>query len=135
MARSMERAREVGVRKVVGALRINLIRQFLVESFLLNLVAFVLAIICVYVLTPWFNKFTGREGQLLFFLPKDYWLGFLGMFITGSLLSGIYPAFVLSGFQPVTVLKGLFRNSTSGLVLRKSLIITQFATSVVLIAG
>jgi len=134
-ARSLERAREVGVRKVVGALRGNLIRQFLVESFLLNLVAFVFAIICVYLLTPWFNKFTGRDAASLFSLPQDYWLGFLAMFLTGSLLSGIYPAFVLSGFQPVTVLKGLFKNSTSGLVLRKSLIIVQFATSVVLIAG
>jgi putative ABC transport system permease protein len=134
-ARSMERAREVGVRKVVGALRSNLIKQFLVESFLLNLMAFLLAIISVYLLTPWFNKFTGRETQLFFHLPSNYWLGFLAMFLAGSLLSGIYPAFVLSGFKPVLVLKGLFKNSSSGLILRKSLIITQFATSVVLIAG
>ncbi len=134
-ARSMERAREVGVRKVVGALRGNLIRQFLMESFLLNLMAFIIAIIAVYLLTPWFNKFTGRDAQLLFYLPRNYWLGFLTMFLAGSLLSGIYPAFMLSSFQPVVVLKGLFRNSTRGLILRKSLIITQFATSVVLIAG
>jgi putative ABC transport system permease protein len=73
--------------------------------------------------------------QTFFSLPSNYWLGFLAMFLGGSLLSGIYPAFVLSGFQPVTVLKGLFKSSSSGLILRKSLIITQFATSVVLIAG
>jgi len=134
-ARSMERAREVGVRKVAGALRTNLIKQFLLESFLLNLLAVILALIIAFLLTPWFNKFTGREEQIFFHLPANYWLMFLTMFFAGSLLSGIYPAFVLSSFQPVTVLKGLFRNSSSGLVLRKSLIILQFATSVVLIAG
>jgi putative ABC transport system permease protein len=134
-ARSMERAREVGVRKVVGALRSNLIRQFLVESFLLNLSAFVLGLAAVYLLTPWFNAFTGRDAQNIFYLPANYWLGFSAMFLLGSFLSGIYPAFVLSSFQPVKVLKGLFKNSSSGLILRKSLIIVQFATSVVLIAG
>jgi putative ABC transport system permease protein len=65
----------------------------------------------------------------------NYWLGFSAMFVCGSLLSGLYPAFVLSGYQPVMVLKGVFKNSISGLLLRKALIITQFATSVVLIAG
>jgi len=134
-ARSMERAKEVGVRKVLGALRSNLIRQFLIESFLLNMVAFFLALACVYLLTPWFNQFTGRVVQTSFSLPADYWPGFIGMFLSGSFLSGIYPAFVLSGYQPVTVLKGLFKSSSSGLLLRKGLIITQFATSVVLIAG
>ena len=79
-ARSMERAREVGVRKVVGAVRGDLIRQFLMESFLLNLIAFVLAFICVFLLTPWFNSFTGREAQPFFYLPKNYWLGFLQCF-------------------------------------------------------
>ena len=76
-ARSMERAREVGVRKVLGALRSNLIRQFLTESFLLNLVAFILALACVYLLTPWFNQFTGRAAT--------------GGFLTArELLDGIY---------------------------------------------
>jgi putative ABC transport system permease protein len=134
-ARSLERAREVGVRKVVGALRINLITQFLIESILLNLCALALAVSFAYLLTPWFNHLTGKEDLIRFSLPLNYWLGFAGMFIAGSLLAGIYPAFVLSGFKPVYVLKGLFKNSTGGLVLRKGLIITQFATSVVLIAG
>jgi len=134
-ARSMERAREVGVRKVLGALRSNLIKQFLIESFLLNLVAFFLALVCVYLLTPGFNQFTGRAVQAGFSLPADYWLGFILMFLFGSFLSGIYPAFVLSGYQPVTVLKGLFKGSSSGFLLRKGLIITQFATSIILIAG
>ncbi len=134
-ARSMERAREVGVRKVLGALRKNLIGQFLVESFLLNLVAFVFALLIVFLLAPWFNKLTGHTLQTGFSLPVNYWLGFAGMFLFGSLLSGIYPAFVLSGFRPIYVLKGLFKSSQEGIVLRKGLIVGQFATAVVLIAG
>jgi putative ABC transport system permease protein len=134
-ARSMERAREVGVRKVLGALRRNLVSQFLVESFLLNLVAFVFAAGIVLLLTPWFNQLTGHTINAGFSLPGNYWLGFAAMFLSGSLLSGIYPAFVLSGFQPVYVLKGLFKSSQGGIILRKGLIVGQFATSVVLIAG
>ncbi len=133
-ARSMERAREVGVRKVLGALRRSLVGQFLVESILLNLVAFILAVGIAFLLTPWFNQLTGHAGSV-FHLPAHYWMGFAGMFILGSLLSGLYPAFVLSGFQPVYVLKGLFKSTTGGILLRKGLIIGQFAISVILIAG
>ncbi len=134
-ARSMERAREVGVRKVLGALRKNLIGQFLVESFLLNLISFVFSLGIVVVLAPWFNQLTGHASHTGFTLPADYWLGFIAMFLSGSFLSGIYPAFVLSGFRPIYVLKGLFKSSKGGIVLRKGLIIGQFATAVVLIAG
>jgi putative ABC transport system permease protein len=134
-ARSLERAKEVGVRKVMGAVRRNLVSQFMIESILLNLVAFALALGLVFIITPWFNQMVGRTGAAGFYFPASYWLWFLVMFVSGSFIAGIYPAFVLSGFQPVSVLKGLFKNSTSGLLLRKGLIITQFATSVVLIAG
>ena len=134
-ARSLERAREVGVRKVAGAIRRNLVAQFMVESFLLNLVALGVAAILVFLLTPWFNQLTGRTGSADFFTASKYWVLFGGLFIVGSILSGLYPAFVLSGFKPVSVLKGLFKNSAGGYLLRKGLIITQFATSVLLIAG
>ncbi|HEV8284619.1 MAG TPA: ABC transporter permease [Chitinophagaceae bacterium] len=134
-ARSLERAREVGVRKVVGAIRRNLIIQFLVESLLLNLIALLLAAVIVFLLAPWFNQLTGRTGSADLSTASKYWLLFAAMFIGGSILSGLYPAFVLSGFKPVSVLKGLFKNSAGGFLLRKGLIITQFATSVVLIAG
>jgi len=133
-ARSLERAREVGIRKVAGAIRKNLIIQFMVESFMLNLVALVVAGIIVFLLTPWFNHLTGTTG-VAGFISSKYWMLFLIMFIGGSVLSGLYPAFVLSGFKPVSVLKGLFKNTASGYLLRKGLIIMQFATSVVLIAG
>jgi len=134
-ARSLERAREVGMRKVLGALRKNLVFQFLVESILLNLAALIPALVLTWLLTPWFNQLTGSMQTNGFSLPLNYWLGFAAMFVGGSLLAGTYPAFVLSGFKPVSVLKGLFKNSGGGQVLRKGLIIAQFATSVVLIAG
>jgi putative ABC transport system permease protein len=134
-ARSLERAKEVGVRKVMGAGRKNLVMQFLIESIILNLTALLVALLLSFILTPWFNHLTGKDGLTTFSLPVNYWLGFAAMFVGGSLLAGIYPAFVLSGFRPVLVLKGMFKNSTGGQLLRKGLIITQFATSVVLIAG
>ena len=134
-ARSVERAREVGVRKVMGAVRSDLIRQFLVESLLLNLIAAALAVCIFYLLLPAFDKFTGRDVITGLALTTQYWWIFAGLFLAGTLLSGIYPAFVLSGFRPVTVLKGAFKNTSGGQGLRKGLIVTQFIISVVLIAG
>ncbi len=134
-ARSVERAREVGVRKVLGAMRTDLMRQFLTESLMLNFIALCLAMSLAYLLTPSFNRFVGREASLGFTMPAVYWIGFLTMFFAGSFLAGIYPAFVLSGYQPVKVLKGFFKNSSSGVLLRKALITVQFITSVILVAG
>jgi putative ABC transport system permease protein len=134
-ARSLERAKEVGIRKVLGALRFDLVNQFLTESLLLNLLAFLVALGAVYVLTPPFNSLIGRDDPAAFILPLNYGMGFFSIFLAGTLISGIYPAFVLSGYHPITVLKGIFRNASRGLIMRKSLIIGQFATSVILIAG
>ncbi len=134
-ARSIERAREVGVRKVLGALRGSLIRQFLTESFVLNLVSLVLSLGVFFLLLHAFDSFTGRDHYTGFALTANYWFVFFSLFLAGTFLSGIYPAFVLSGFRPVVVLKGAFKNTSSGLLLRKSLIVIQFVTSVVLIAG
>ena len=134
-ARSVERAREVGVRKVMGAARMHLMRQFMVESLLINLVALLLALIAFKTLLPAFDRFTGRDVVTSFALTPAYWWLFMGLFGAGTLLSGVYPAFVLSGFQPVAVLKGAFKNTSGGHNLRRGLIIAQFIISVVLIAG
>lgn len=134
-ARSVERAREVGMRKVLGAMRRDLIRQFLIESFLLNLVALVLSAGLFYLLITAFDRFTGRDALTGMMLTSRYWMIFAALFAGGTLLSGVYPAFILSAFQPVTVLKGAFKNSGGGISLRKGLIVLQFLTSVVLIAG
>ncbi len=134
-ARSVERAKEVGVRKVLGALRSILIKQFLTESFILNLISLTFSLIIFFSLLHPFDVFTGRSNYTGVALTSNYWLIFFMLFIGGTILSGLYPAFVLSGFKPVLVLKGAFKNTTSGLLLRKSLIVVQFVTSVVLIAG
>lgn len=134
-ARSMERAREVGVRKVAGAQKSNLVFQFMMESVLLNTIALIFALGFTALLTPWFNRLTGFDSVNSRIFNTPYLGYFLLVFVLGALLSGLYPAFVLSGFRPVAVLKGMFKNSASGLLLRKGLIVTQFVTSVALIAG
>jgi len=135
-ARSVERAKEVGIRKVLGAKRSSLVWQFLAESLLLNFASLAFAFVAVLVLTPAFNRFVGHTASpALFNIAGNYWLLFFSIFAVGTLLSGLYPAFVLSGYQPVKVLKGAFKNAGSGLALRKALIILQFATSIILIAG
>ena len=133
-ARSLERAKEVGVRKVLGAIRGDLITQFLTESLLLNTIAAILAVVLAFLLAPAFDTLIGTDARS-FSLPSAYLIGFIGVFLLGSFLSGLYPAFVLSGYHPITVLKGLFTNSTRGQLLRKTLIIGQFAVSVILITG
>jgi putative ABC transport system permease protein len=134
-ARSVERAREVGVRKVLGAMRSDLIRQFMMESALLNIAALIIGIVAALLLSPVFNSMMGRDVHTVFNITSEYTLIFTGIFIFGTLLSGLYPAFVLSGYKPVTVLKGAFKNTSGGLTLRKSLIVLQFSVSVILIAG
>ncbi len=134
-ARSVERAKEVGVRKVLGAAKGNLIKQFMLENILLNFTAILFAGIAVAILIPWFNTLMGKDVASGFSMSGKYWLIFSGIFISGTLLSGLYPAFVLSDYKPVAVLKGAFKNTSGGLVLRKGLIILQFGISVVLIAG
>lgn len=134
-ARSFNRANEVGVRKVMGAFRSQLIGQFLTESFILNLVAALLAILTVRLLWSPFSSLSGWKIPLEFMLAPDFWklLGIL--LITGAIVSGFYPAIILSSFKPVSVLKGKVMRTSGGNVLRKSLVIFQFVASVFLISG
>ncbi len=134
-SRSMERAREVGVRKVLGALRKNLIGQFLMESLFLNLAALAVAIVFALLLSHPFMQLTGRPLRPLTELPLQYLAGFALVFFAGTFLSGIYPSLVLSGFNPIIVLKGAFKNSGRGQWLRKGLIIGQFSIAILLISG
>jgi putative ABC transport system permease protein len=139
-AKSMERAREVGLRKVVGALRYQLIGQFITESVLINLLALILAAFIVYICFPYFGAFIGKEisrgsvsSDLLHM--SGFWLTLITVFLTGAFLVGAYPAFVLSAYKPVTVLKGKFLQSGKGVELRKVLVSFQFILSLLLIAG
>ena len=133
-ARAMERAREVGVRKAAGAARRQLMTQFLFESFLLNAAALVLAIGITWMTLPAFGHFLDKNIQFGGF-DRTYWLGLAGLFIAGAIGAGFYPALVLSGFKPALILKGAFKSSAQGAVLRKGLIVGQFAVSVAMLAG
>ncbi|GAB3918136.1 ABC transporter permease [Larkinella terrae] len=139
-ARSMERAKEVGLRKVVGAEKQQLITQFLLESFIINLLALLLAIVIILGLIQPFNSFIGKDISRGFFTTglghePFFWLSVVLVFGVGSLLVGSYPAFVLSSFLPAKVLKGLVIKSNTGISLRRVLVSFQFVLSIILIAA
>jgi putative ABC transport system permease protein len=134
-ARAMERAREVGIRKVMGSVRLQLVLQFLAESLIINILAAAITFIIFHTGLPFFRQLTGQLLPLDFTHDVTFWYIFAGLIATGSLLSGLYPAFVLSSFQPSVVLKGKLRTSTHGQHLRKGLVVFQFAATVILMAG
>lgn len=134
-ARAIERAREVGIRKVMGSVRMQLVLQFLAESFMINILAAIITFIIFQTGLPFFRYLTGQPLPLDFASDAIFWYIFTGLIVIGSLLSGLYPAFVLSSFQPSAVLKGKFRTSLHGQQLRKALVVFQFASTVILMAG
>lgn len=134
-ARSMERAKEVGVRKVIGAGKMQLFWQFISESAFMCVVAIIISVFVAIVALPAFNQLTDRQLTVsnLFTLP--FITGVLVVLVGVSFFAGFYPALVLTGFQPVKVLKGSFKNTGSGQFTRKALIVFQFSVSVLLIAS
>ncbi len=134
-ARAITRAREVGVRKAIGSQRRQLIMQFLSESALLNGMALILAILIVLAAIPGFNRLSGQQLSFSLFTEVQFWLSLAALFISGVFLSGLYPAFVLSGFKPIEVLKGNMGSTKQSNVLRKSLVVFQFAASLFLLIG
>lgn len=132
-ARSAERAKEVGIRKVVGAPRSLLARQFISESVLLCMIAFVFSVLLSAALVPVFNNLAGKIVTTgIFSNPAFLGIMFVAAVLIG-ILAGVYPALVLSSFEPVTVLKGRFTTSLKGILLRKGLVTVQFAISIALI--
>jgi len=134
-ARAITRAREVGVRKAIGSQRKQLVLQFLSESALMNGIALVLALVIVLIAIPGFNELSGQQISFSLFDQSRFWLSLAGLFIAGVFLSGLYPAFVLSGFKPIEVLKGNMGSTQQNSILRKSLVIFQFAASLFLLIG
>ncbi len=135
-ARAQERAREVGVRKTLGAVRGELIRQFLTEGMLTALLAFAVALALAHLLLPQANQLFGNELTIHFLQDKGLFLTWLGIALLAGFFAGSYPAFVLSGFRPVEALKSLSAlKGAKGAWLRKGLVVTQFAASVLLIIG
>lgn len=134
-ARAIGRAKEVGIRKTIGSQRWQLVFQFLSESALLNSFALLVAIIILIIAIPGFNSLSGQHLSLGLFLSSNFWLALITLFIIGTFLSGLYPAFVLSGFKPIQVLKGKMIGTSQGTILRKSLVVFQFAASLFLLIG
>lgn len=139
-ARSVERAREVGVRKVVGCERRQLITQFLFESAIVNFISIGFALGLVILLQPAFNNLLQNQLSLSYLLTKGFngyaiIIGLISIVIAGIFVSGLYPAFVLSSFKPIAVLKGKFSSSQRGIFFRKALVLGQFTVTIGLIVG
>lgn len=131
--KSLERAKEVGIRKVLGGFRFQLVAQFLSESLIFNITAILLAIGAVFLLLPAFGELCGRDFSTSL-LISDRFIMLCGLILlAGTILSGSYPSLVLSGFKPMQVLKGKFIGSSNGRILRKALVIAQFVTAITLI--
>lgn len=132
-ARAAKRAKEVGLRKVVGAARRTLAFQFLSESFLITLIALMLALGLVAIALPLFSQFTMRSLSLSqVFIPKNFLAIAVGFLVTG-LAAGLYPALYLASYRPAAILKGELTRGTGGRILRRALVVFQFAISIALI--
>jgi putative ABC transport system permease protein len=134
-ARAMERAKDVGVRKVAGAFRSQLIRQYLIESGLVNLSAIILAMVLVLILKPAFNQIIGVNIGLFVLKQPVFWISAVGVLLAGIFLSGFYPAFIMTKVKPSIILKGNYFNSGSAGTTRRVLVVFQFAASLFLICG
>jgi putative ABC transport system permease protein len=134
-ARAVSRGREVGVRKVVGARRGQLVMQFLCESGLTNIAAAALAVVFATLLIPVVNDVAETQLSGALWMSPGFWLAFLLTLAVGTLLAGLYPAFVLSSFRPAAVLKGKAGSFATHLWLRRALVVCQFTASIVLVAG
>jgi putative ABC transport system permease protein len=137
-ARSVDRAREVGIRKVLGGLRKQLITQFLIESVIINLISILIAVILVLLIQSSFNNLVQNQLSIAYLFSKgikgySIVITLFSILFAGILVSGLYPSFMLSAFKPVTVLKGNLSGTKKGGAFRKGLVIGQFSITVVLI--
>jgi putative ABC transport system permease protein len=132
-ARSLERAREVGVRKTFGSDQRSLVFQFLLESVVVSFISVVLAVGLVLIATPYFSRIAGQDLGATGLLNAVTVLGLIGFGLVVGLVAGIYPAFVLSSYQPIKVLKGRFQAGKNATALRNGLVVFQFAISMILI--
>jgi putative ABC transport system permease protein len=132
-ARSSRRAKEVGIRKVMGSERGALMGQFLTESILMTVFALVASLILVAVLLPFFNNVSGKEIHFVELLKPQFMLAVLGIVLFTGAISGSYPAFYLSGIQPAAVLKGSFKATGGNAFFRKALVVAQFSISLVML--
>jgi putative ABC transport system permease protein len=133
-ARSEQRAREVGIRKTMGSSRIQLIGQFIGESMMMTGIALIIGLIIVLIALPYFNLLAGKQLSIPS-LHFSFWISVLGFALITGLLAGSYPAFFLSGFRPIKVLKGNFRTGKFASLPRKFMVVGQFTVCIMLIIG
>jgi putative ABC transport system permease protein len=132
-AKATERAREVGVRKVLGSTKNQLVKQFLLESTLLTVLSIIIAAILFAIASPYFNQLIGKEIKFDLAGQATFWAVSIGIIIAGTFLSGLYPAFVISSFNPITAMKGKFSRDISSVRLRQTMVVLQFGVSIFLI--
>src|SRR5262249_33102966 len=134
-AGGINRAREVGIRIVLGSQRPQLIWQFFIESFILNLISFIIALLLIDAVKPLLQHIFAIDFPVSIIFTSAYGLIFVAFLLLGAFFSGLYPALVLSSFKPVTVLKGKIIAPVKSLMLRKALVVFQFSLSILLIIG
>ncbi len=134
-SRAVTRAKEVGIRKVLGSRRVQLVKQFISESVFLNIFAVLSALVLINIFLPHFKNLTGKQLALSFSYSPMVWLWFGFALFAGTFLSAIYPAFILSSFSPDSVLRGKFSHAHKGKAFRKIMVIFQSAISIILIIG
>jgi len=134
-AKSANRAREVGIRKVVGSTRQNLVRQFIGESVIISLISLFITFFLIELILPAFNDITGKDLDMQYILDWQLTLGFILLAIVVGIFAGSYPAFYLSAFNPIRVLQGRLKAGSSNSLLRNALVFIQFTVSITLIIG
>lgn len=134
-AGALKRAKEVGIRKVVGANRWQLIRQFMTEALILNTTSLMLSCVAVTVLQQPLESIIGQSLSFEIFVTNGFWIWAILLLITGTLASGAYASFILSGFNPSKALQGNFSRSARGIFVRKTLVVVQFTISISLMAA
>jgi putative ABC transport system permease protein len=134
-ARAAKRAREVGIRKVMGSAKIQLIKQFLSESILLSFCAMLIALVLVFALLSYFDEISGKQINFLYLLDYRFIIAIIGLVFIVGILAGIYPSFFLSSFNPVKVLKGVSIRKKQKISLRSGLIVFQFFVSIALVTA
>jgi putative ABC transport system permease protein len=135
IVKGMERAKEIGIRKILGEEKGKLIQQSLLGTIALNLIILVIAILLVMILQPLFNSFAGRPLSFNIINEWWIWISLFAMFILGAALSGIYPSIIISSFNPISVVKGKFSKSVQNVTFKKVLIVIQFAIALFFISG
>lgn len=125
------RSKEVGIRKISGAFRFQLIRQFLIESFTINLIASLVAMVIVFLCNPYLRTLTTSNLSIW---SSDIWFVFLAVIFVGPVISGLYPSLIISSFSPMVIFRGKLKSSSGGSLLRKILVVFQFAASITLIS-